>query len=677
MYRSSSRRRHARRLESPEWLEDRNLLSAAIYTVDAVTDIGKGSGTAGDLRYVIDQADADPNPAGSLIQFDPTVFSTPRTITLSSPLDLTEAAGPVVIGGPGASLVTISGDHQAGVFSIAGGVTTTIEGLTIADGMAFAGGGIDNSGTLTLADSTLAGDSASLGGGIFNNGGTLTVFGSTLAGDWASVGGGILNNGGTVTLDGSTLASDSASGSGGGVYNAGQLRISGATLAGDSAYYGGAIDNAHGKLIVVDSTLAGDSAYYGGAIDLVFGPLTAVNDTVAYNTAASDGAGLYVQGGMATLDNTIVALNVREALGGTTPDDISQDGGAVSSASADNLIGTGGSNGLTGFADNQVAITSPGLGALGYYGGPTETIPLLPGSPAIGGGSGALAVDPTTGLPLEYDQRGAGFDRNTDGTVDIGAFQYLPAASDTVSATWGTAGTGPLQTAADGLRLLPAGRTTDLPWSGIQQLRITLGQPQVLTAADVTVDSAIGVNYGPVAISGSGTNYTITLAQPIDAADRVTLTIVDPGVSVFNRRIDVLPGDVNDDGVVDNQDVSAFRAQWLYGGRQYSLFDDIDGDGQLDVKDYMLIRAAVGTRLPAANAGPAAVTARNGPGSGAASTLVGAASQSAPSGQPVSQGAAASLPSSSLLGPVARGLGQGPGTNSKTAATNGMGPVGP
>ena len=65
-----------------------------------------------------------------------------------------------------------------------------------------------------------------------------------------------------------------------------------------------------------------------------------------------------------------------------------------------NLIGTGGSGGLTnGVNGNQVGVANPGLGTLADNGGPTQTIALLPGSPAIDKGSNALAVDPsTTGL---------------------------------------------------------------------------------------------------------------------------------------------------------------------------------------------------------------------------------------------------------------------------------------
>ncbi len=491
--RSALRPRRARRLGAPERLEDRRLLSASIYTVNSVSDTGAGSGAVGDLRYVIEQANSDPNPDGSLIQFDATVFASPRTIVLSSPLELSETAGPEVIDGPGTGGVTISGNGDVEILSVDSGVTATVSGLTLANGWAYAGGAVQNNGTLTLAGSTLAHDSASLGGGIFNAG-TLTLAGSTLADDSASLGGGILNDGGTVILDGSTLANDLATYSGGGVYNSGPLTISSSTLAGDSAADGGAISNERGKLTVVDSTLGDNTAQFGGGIDVVFGPLTAINDTVAYNTATSGGAGagLYLGSGLVILNNTIVALNTRATFGGPTPDDISGDGGFISSGSADNLIGTGGSGGLTGQSNNQIGVTDPGLGALGCYGGSTDTVALLAGSPAIGGGSTALAVDPTTGQPLQYDQRGDGFDRTLNGSVDIGAVEYLPAASDLVAVNWGTVGTAPLQTAADGLRLLPQGRNTDLPWRGIQQLGITLGQAQVLTAADVTVNSASG-----------------------------------------------------------------------------------------------------------------------------------------------------------------------------------------
>ena len=110
-------RRRRCRLWVLEGLENRTLLSGpTVYTVDLTTDsgptsAGSGSGTVGDLRYCINQANANTNSAGSLVEFDSTVFATPQTITLSASLgtlDLTESAGPEVIDGPRACE---PGDH--------------------------------------------------------------------------------------------------------------------------------------------------------------------------------------------------------------------------------------------------------------------------------------------------------------------------------------------------------------------------------------------------------------------------------------------------------------------------------------------------------------------------------------------------------------------------------------
>jgi hypothetical protein len=156
---------------------------------------------------------------------------------------------------------------------------------------------------------------------------------------------------------------------------------------------------------------------------------------------------------------------------------------------------------------------------------------------------------------------------------------------------------------------MPDGRSTDIPWLGIYQLPITLSQAYSLTAGDVFVSSAIGVNYGPVTVSGSGTNYTITLAQPINAADLVTLIIDNPGVSVFYRQIDVLPGDFNDDGVVNAQDLAGIRNEWLgVGGAKPTIFGDINGDGVVNVSDYNDVRMEIGTALPPVVGAPPALS---------------------------------------------------------------------
>jgi len=574
-----------RRRLTLEPLEGRALLSLTTWTVNSLGDTGTGSGHSGDLRYCITQADQT--------RGDNTInFSVTGTITLYSPLpDLSNTTGLTDIEGPGAASLTVARSSAAGtpdfrIFTVDSGADVTLVGFTIMGGLDDIGGGIENSGTLTVTDSTIDHNSAFSngvidygGGGIFTFG-TLTVSYSTIANNSATgsygSGGGIDDDAGTLTISNSTIANNSAVGAGGGIFT----------------WFG----SGTGSLTVTDSTIANNSATggEGGGISSLFGTMTVTNSTIANNSASPAGGGLDVTAGTATLDNTIVALNTQGTGSSALASDIF---GSVSGAY--NLIGTGGSGGLVdGVNGNQVGVANPGLGPLAYYGGPTQTIALLPGSPAIDKGSNALAVDPMTGLPLTTDQRGPGFLRIVNGTVDIGAYEFLPAASDTVAVDWGTQ-TVSLQTAADGLRLLPAGRNTDLPWLGINRLQVTLSQAQSLTPADVTVNSAIGVNYGPVTVSGSGTSYTITLAQPINAADRVTITIVNPGVSMFNRRLDVLPGDFNDDGVVNVQDMVGIRNEMLgLMGAMPTIFGDINGDGVVDINDYNAVRARIGTTLP-------------------------------------------------------------------------------
>ena len=205
--------RRRRRLWATEGLEDRLLLAATIYTVNAITDTGAGSGTAGDLLYCIDQANANSNTDGSQIQFDPTVFSTAQTITLSSVLTLSETAGPEVINGPGANLVTVSGNNAVGVFAVPSGITGTISGLTIANGYAKYGGGIDNAGTLTVTGSTIAKNSAGVAGGGLYNAVVLAINSSAVYSNTGGSGGGIANVG-TLSVTECTIASNTATGNG-------------------------------------------------------------------------------------------------------------------------------------------------------------------------------------------------------------------------------------------------------------------------------------------------------------------------------------------------------------------------------------------------------------------------------------------------------------------------------
>jgi hypothetical protein len=87
----------ARRRSRPalKILEPRVVLCT--FTIDLTTDTapttgGSGAGLTGDLRYCVDQADA--NNQENTIGFDSTVFGTHRTITLGgSQLELNDTGG--------------------------------------------------------------------------------------------------------------------------------------------------------------------------------------------------------------------------------------------------------------------------------------------------------------------------------------------------------------------------------------------------------------------------------------------------------------------------------------------------------------------------------------------------------------------------------------------------------
>ncbi len=221
MRRSASSRRPQKTFRKPvrygrpfaprlEILEDRTVLST--WTVTNPADSGDGS-----LRAVIATAQS-----GDQIVFDGSLQG--QTITLTSgELALTKDLD---IEGPGADQLTISGNHASRIFSISGGVTVTIAGLTITNGRAFGapgeGGAILNvASTLTLSNDTLSNNQAlgapggvGRGGAIFNfSGATLTITHSLLThnqaiggtGGGQAVGGAVLNRASTRPITRSSV----------------------------------------------------------------------------------------------------------------------------------------------------------------------------------------------------------------------------------------------------------------------------------------------------------------------------------------------------------------------------------------------------------------------------------------------------------------------------------------
>ena len=198
-------------------------------------------------------------------------------------------------------------------------------------------------------------------------------------------------------------------GNGGGIYNDRSLSVTNSTLSGNSAGSDGGGIYERRRPAVTNSTLSGNTAGRSRRRDRGGGTVT--SSTLTGNSAPLGGG---VQGG-GVLTNTIVAGNTSTA---GVPDLY---GG----------IGTGGHN-LFGTTTGALITLGPGdlvnpaplLGTLGSNGGPTPTIPLLPGSPAIAHGDPAVCAQSGADKVNGVDQRG--FPRQVS-ICSIGAFEAQPA----------------------------------------------------------------------------------------------------------------------------------------------------------------------------------------------------------------------------------------------------------
>jgi uncharacterized repeat protein (TIGR01451 family) len=469
------RKRSAWRRRLPlsfEQLEERILLSSLV--VNNPGDVAVVGQTS--LRQAIATANADAVAGTSdTIVFDPSLGS--GTITLTQGvLELSGAgAGTITIDGSGPNgPLTVSGNKASTIFQIDKGVQAVLAHLDLTDGQSSSNGGaIFNAGTLTVSNATISGSSAAYAGAIENKG-TLTVTGSTFSGNKATTGGGAIDsNAGSLTVSGSfftdntvnagvpggggavrivggtaavstTTFSGNTAGDGGAIENqAGTLTLGKVTLVGNTvSHQGGGLDNESGTVTVNDATFSGNTANYaGGGLEngTATSTVTLTNVTVTGNTGGSYGGGLEDDHGTLTLLNTTVSGNhAGFQAGGITNDGatlVLQNsivaGNTAGSLDPDtNLINTDNGNNLLGTGDNNsgkdphpgpgdVFNDNPLLAPLGFYGGPTQTLPPLASSLAVGAGNAGATLPAT-------DQRG--LPRIVGGSLDIGAVQTQPPA---------------------------------------------------------------------------------------------------------------------------------------------------------------------------------------------------------------------------------------------------------
>jgi hypothetical protein len=350
--------------------------------------------------------------------------------------------------------VILDDTYGGGIFN-APGASLTISHSTVANnrilslGGAGRGGGIFNAGALVMSDTTVS-NNQGLGSGLANGrylgsgAPSATIDTSTFSGNDTY---GISSEGASLTLRRSSVA-----GNGGyGAWCSGSTTIDACTVSGNGAPLssGGGV-YATGSFALLNSTIVENA---GPGLFLVrsgLGTLSVsiVASTIARNTVyttstaatSSRGGGIdvygfsHITGSSIQLRNTIVAGNaVQQAqytsagatqlVGSPVARDLNTQSWTTTAGTMStqyyslgyNLIQAPNGASIVGTTTGNLLGVDPLLGLLADNGGPTRTMALLAGSPALNAG------DPdTTGLPAT-DQRG--LPRVVSGRIDIGAFE--------------------------------------------------------------------------------------------------------------------------------------------------------------------------------------------------------------------------------------------------------------
>ncbi|HEX3582891.1 MAG TPA: Calx-beta domain-containing protein [Thermoanaerobaculia bacterium] len=274
--------------------------SAATITVTSLADTAVAGDSQCTLREALNNANGNSDTTGGdctagAAGLDTIAFQAglTGTITLGG-TELPQITDSVNINGPGAAVITISGNTNSRIFEVYNSSSTTpidvnINNLTLTSGGEVYGGAISvDSENLTIDHVVATGNAALDGGAIaFSDyyGATLTITNSTISGNMAGdVGGGIAiyNAHGAITVSNSVISGNTAEFKGGGIYAEylyAPTSITGSTISGNTAtqYDGGGIyaSELNADLTISSSTLSGNLAGIanlgnGGALDVQY-----------------------------------------------------------------------------------------------------------------------------------------------------------------------------------------------------------------------------------------------------------------------------------------------------------------------------------------------------------------------------------------------------------------------
>ncbi|WP_036485644.1 choice-of-anchor Q domain-containing protein [Myxosarcina sp. GI1] len=265
------------------------------------------------------------------------------------------------------------------------------------------GGRIENSGNLTLTDSSIREtiERASVDNSSIISRGETLIINSTIRDNSGGGNVGVLIESGTTTIKGSTIANNDATAyaqAGLIIRDRARVNLSNSTVANNRGRTNAGIENG-GTLIINNSTIANNRGGLGAGGIVNFGTATLTSSLLADNTGGLtligdvSGSREFISGGNNLISNGDEAESF------------------VDGVNSD-LVGSNGDD----FENPQMELLIDArLGELQDNGGTTPTIALLEGSPAIDAG-----INPSN---LETDQRGEGFSRTVGNGTDVGAFE--------------------------------------------------------------------------------------------------------------------------------------------------------------------------------------------------------------------------------------------------------------
>jgi chitodextrinase len=452
----------------------------------------------------------------------------------SGGVGLPAITGKVTIAGNGATIArsTTSGTPAFRIFDVSSSGSLSLASVTLTNGIANngvqGGGAIISHGVLSVSGSTFAGNSApsatGTSGGAINNSGTLTLTTSTFTGNVAQEGGGVFNQK-TATITNNTFTGNQATIYGGGALlnAAGTMTVSGDTFSGNTGPGGGAIDN-DTTLHISNSTFVNNTAGTngGGAVEN-FGPTTITQSTLSGNSSSFGADILNYTGFTLSISMSIVG----GGLGG------SNCGGMAAITDLGYNIDTGSSCGFAA-AQHSMSNTQPQLDALASNGGPTQTMALPAGSPAINAIPASVA-----GCSGSTDQRG--ISRPQGAFCDIGAYEVVVTTGDTRPPTTPT-GLAVTAVTANSVSLRWNAATDNVGVTGYTIYRNgavvgSTGGAPATSFTDLTAAPATSYSYTVDAVDGSGNHSAQSQPVAVTTQAPAGIKAVQSGAASTSTRV--------------------------------------------------------------------------------------------------------------------------------------------